>query len=134
MIIVLPLSLIGALWSLIIAGKPLCMPSMVGILLLFGIIIKNSVLLIDFYNEFRKVGNLPFESAIMSVKTRFRPVMMTAFSTIAGMIPIALEQAIGLERLSPIADVAIGGLLVGTILTLIYIPMFAYSTEKTNKN
>ncbi|GAB6044978.1 efflux RND transporter permease subunit [Caminibacter profundus] len=130
MIIVLPLSLIGALWSLIIAGKPLCMPSMVGILLLFGIIIKNSVLLIDFYNEFRKVGNLPFESAIMSVKTRFRPVMMTAFSTIAGMIPIALEQAIGLERLSPIADVAIGGLLVGTILTLIYIPMFAYIVDK----
>ena len=54
---------------------------------------------------------------------------MTAFGTIAGMIPIALEQAIGLERLSPIADVAIGGLLVGTFLTLIYVPMFAYITD-----
>jgi Cu/Ag efflux pump CusA len=56
--------------------------------------------------------------------------MMTAFGTIAGMIPIALEQAIGLERLSPIADVAIGGLLVGTFLTLIYVPMLAYISEK----
>jgi multidrug efflux pump subunit AcrB len=55
---------------------------------------------------------------------------MTAFGTIAGMIPIALEQAVELERLSPLADVAIGGLLVGTLLTLIYVPMFAYSFDK----
>ncbi len=61
---------------------------------------------------------------------RFRPVMMTAFGTIAGMIPIAFEWAVGLEKLSPLADVAIGGLLIGTILTLVYIPMFAYSMER----
>jgi Cu/Ag efflux pump CusA len=59
--------------------------------------------------------------------------MMTAFGTIAGMIPIALEQAIGLERLSPIADVAIGGLFIGTFLTLVYVPMFAYSTDPRRK-
>ena len=129
MIMVLPLSMIGASWSLIIADKPSCMPSMVGILLLFGIIIKNAVLLIDFYQEKRET-NSPFDSAVESIKLRFRPVMMTAFGTIAGMIPIALEQAIGLERLSPIADVAIGGLLIGTFLTLIYIPMLAYITDK----
>jgi len=58
-------------------------------------------------------------------------VLMTAFGTIAGMIPIAFEWAVGLERLSPLADVAIGGLLIGTILTLIYIPMFAYSVDKS---
>jgi len=129
MIIVLPLSMIGGMWGLLIANKPSCMPSMVGILLLFGIIIKNAVLLIDFYKEYIK-EKTPFESAIEAIKVRFRPVMMTAFGTIAGMIPIALEQAIGLERLSPIADVAIGGLLVGTFLTLVYVPMFAYITEK----
>lgn len=59
--------------------------------------------------------------------------MMTAFGTFAGMIPIALEQAVGLERLSPLADVAIGGLLIGTLLTLIYIPMFAYIVDTKRK-
>jgi len=126
MILVLPLSLIGAAWGMLLFGKPSCMPSLLGILLLFGIIIKNAVLLIDFYQGYRAKGESAFESAQESVRVRFRPVMMTAFGTIAGMVPIALEQAVGLERLSPLADVAIGGLLIGTLLTLIYIPMYAY--------
>ena len=133
MILVLPLSLIGAAWGMLLFGKPSCMPSLLGILLLFGIIIKNAVLLIDFYQTYRAEGESPFESAIESVRVRFRPVMMTAFGTIAGMIPIALEQAVGLERLSPLADVAIGGLLIGTLLTLIYVPMYAYIFDKDNK-
>ena len=130
MIIVLPLSMIGASWSMLFFHKPSCMPSLLGILLLFGIIIKNAVLLIDFYQNYRAKGETPFESALESVKVRFRPVMMTAFGTIAGMIPIALEQAIGLERLSPLADVAVGGLLIGTLLTLVYVPMYAYIFDK----
>jgi len=129
MIVVLPLSLIGAAWGMLLFHKPSCMPSMLGILLLFGIIIKNAVLLIDFYQGHREAGESPYESAVESVRVRFRPVMMTAFGTIAGMIPIALEQAVGLERLSPLADVAIGGLLIGTLLTLIYVPIFAYSFD-----
>ncbi len=133
MILVLPLSLIGAAWGMLLFGKPSCMPSLLGILLLFGIIIKNAVLLIDFYREYRAKGETPFASAVESVRVRFRPVMMTAFGTIAGMIPIALEQAVGLERLSPLADVAIGGLLIGTLLTLIYVPMYAYIFDKDNK-
>ncbi|MDD3505086.1 MAG: efflux RND transporter permease subunit [Sulfurimonas sp.] len=130
MILVLPLSLIGAAWGMLIFEKPSCMPSLLGILLLFGIIIKNAVLLIDFYQNNRESGEGAFESAIEAVKVRFRPVMMTAFATSAGMIPIALEQAVGLERLSPLADVAIGGVIVGTLLTLIYVPMFAYIFDK----
>ena len=129
MILVLPLAMIGASWGMLAFNKPSCMPSMVGIMLLFGIIIKNSVLLIDFYQQHRAKGESPFESALESVRVRFRPVLMTAFGTIAGMVPIALEWAVGLEKLSPLADVAIGGLLVGTVLTLIYIPMFAYWVE-----
>ncbi len=130
MILVLPLSMIGASWGMLVFNKPSCMPSLIGIMLLFGIIIKNSVLLIDFYQHYRKAGNGPFDAALESVRVRFRPVFMTAFCTIAGMIPIAFEWAVGLERLSPLADVAIGGLLIGTLLTLIYIPIFAYSVEK----
>ena len=133
MILVLPLSMIGAAWAMLLFGKPSCMPSLLGILLLFGIIIKNAVLLVDFYQMYKEEGKTPFECAIESVRVRFRPVMMTAFGTIAGMIPIALEQAIGLERLSPLADVAIGGLFVGTLLTLIYVPMYAYIFDKDNR-
>ncbi len=133
MILVLPLSMIGAAWGMLIFHKPSCMPSMVGLLLLFGIIIKNAVLLIDFYKEYEKEGKTPFDAAIESVRVRFRPVMMTAFGTIAGMIPIALEQAVGLERLSPLADVAVGGLLIGTLLTLVYVPLYAYATDPRNK-
>jgi multidrug efflux pump subunit AcrB len=133
MIIVLPLSMIGAAWGMLIMHKPSCMPSMVGILLLFGIIIKNAVLLIDFYKEYKREGNSPYDAAYQAIKVRYRPVMMTAFGTIAGMIPIALEQAVGLERLSPLADVAIGGLLIGTLLTLVYVPMLAYATDPDNK-
>ena len=134
MILVLPLSLIGAAWGMLLFEKPSCMPSLLGILLLFGIIIKNAVLLIDFYQTNKESGETPYESAIKAVRVRFRPVMMTAFGTIAGMIPIALEQAVGLERLSPLADVAIGGLLVGTLLTLIYVPMYAYVFDKKFNN
>jgi multidrug efflux pump subunit AcrB len=129
MIMVLPLSMIGATWGMILFHKPMALPSMLGILLLFGIIIKNAVLLIDFYQKYREGGETPFKSAVESVRIRFRPVMMTTFGTIAGMIPIALENAVGLERLSPLADVAIGGLLLGTFLTLIFIPMFAYIVD-----
>lgn len=94
MILVLPLSLIGASWGMLIFDKPSCMPSLLGILLLFGIIIKNAVLLIDFYQANKEEGKSAYQSAIDSVTVRFRPVMMTAFGTIAGMIPIALEQAV----------------------------------------
>jgi multidrug efflux pump subunit AcrB len=59
-----------------------------------------------------------------------RPILMTATSTIVGMIPIAAERAVGLERLSPLAVVAIGGLLVGTILTLVYVPLFYVLLDK----
>lgn len=128
MILTLPFAMIGASWGMLAFDKPSCMPSMIGILLLFGILIKNSILLIDFYKERRKVQS-PYESALESVKLRYRPVMMTAFATIAGMIPIVLERAIGLEKLSPLADVAVGGLLVGTLLILFFVPMMAYATD-----
>jgi len=133
MILVLPLSMIGASWGMLLFDKPSCMPSLLGILLLFGIIIKNAILLIDFYQMNKENGKSPYQSALDSVTVRFRPVMMTAFATIAGMIPIAMETAVGLERLSPLADVAIGGLLIGTLLTLIYVPMYAYIFDADRK-
>jgi len=120
----IPLALIGAMWSLLIAGKQQSLASFMGIILLAGIVVKNSILLIDFIEMAKGQGSSTLEALRESVRVRTRPILMTAFATAVGMVPIALERAIGLERLSPLAIVAIGGLLVSTFLTLLYVPIF----------
>lgn len=123
-ILILPLSAIGAVWGLLAFNKALALPAILGIILLFSIIIKNSILMVDFIQERRRAGDDALAAALGSIKLRYRPILMTAFGTIAGMIPIAMQRAVGLERLSPLADAAIGGLLLGTVLSLFYLPMF----------
>lgn len=119
----IPLALIGAIWSLLLAGKHSCMPSMMGIILLAGIVVKNSILLIDFIAAAKAGGANTHDALIEAVRIRTRPILMTAVGTAVGMLPIALEWAIGLERLSPLAVVAIGGLLISTFLTIVYVPV-----------
>ena len=119
----IPLGVIGAAWSLLIAGKHSSMPGFMGMILLAGIVVKNSILLIDFVIEARAKGNAVEQAILDSVKIRTRPILMTACGTAVGMVPIAMEWAVGLERLSPLAVVAIGGLMVSTFLTLIYVPI-----------
>jgi multidrug efflux pump subunit AcrB len=121
--VAIPLGMIGTTWAMLLAGKHSSMPSFMGMILLAGIVVKNSILLIDFIEEARAHGMPVREALEQSVRVRTRPILMTAFSTVVGMLPIALEWAIGLERLSPLAVVAIGGLLVSTFLTLIYVPL-----------
>jgi multidrug efflux pump subunit AcrB len=122
--VAIPLALIGATWSMLIMGKHSCMPAFMGMILLAGIVVKNSILLIDFIEEARRNGATVRDALESSVRVRTRPILMTAAATAVGMIPIAGEWAIGLERLSPLAVVAIGGLVVSTLLTLVYVPMF----------
>ncbi|MCX5826281.1 MAG: efflux RND transporter permease subunit [Deltaproteobacteria bacterium] len=120
----IPLALIGAMWSLLIAGKQQSMSAFMGIIILAGIVVKNSILLIDFIEIAKERGASTLEALRDSVLVRTRPILMTAFATAVGMLPIALERAIGLERLSPLAIIAIGGLLFSTFLTLLYVPIF----------
>jgi len=96
---------------------------MMGMMLLAGIVVKNSILLIDFITAARERGASTYDALVDSVRIRTRPILMTAVGTAVGMIPIALEWAIGLERLSPLAVVAIGGLMVSTFLTMVYVPI-----------
>ncbi len=119
----IPLALIGASWGMLIAGKHGCMPSMMGMILLAGIVVKNSILLIDFIATAKERGESTYDALVGSVRIRTRPILMTAVGTSVGMVPIALEWAIGLERLSPLAIVAIGGLMVSTFLTMVYVPI-----------
>ena len=129
-IFAIPLSVIGASWAILIMGYHQSMPGLMGIVLLAGIITKNSILLIDFIHMALEKGKSIEEAIIDSIRVRTRPVLMTAFGTSAGMIPIALGWALGLERLAPLGTVAIGGLIVGTFLTLIYVPLLYYFLYK----
>ena len=120
----IPLAAIGAIWSLLITGKHQSTAAFMGMILLAGIVVKNSILLIDFIEIAKEKGMPTIDALKESVRVRTRPILMTAFGTAVGMVPIALERAIGLERLSPLAVVAIGGLMVSTFLTLLYVPIF----------
>ncbi|QUN06979.1 efflux RND transporter permease subunit [Shewanella yunxiaonensis] len=132
-VLILPLSAIGAVWGLLAFGKAMAMPAILGIVLLFSIVIKNSILMVDFIRERREAGANAYDAAVEAIRLRYRPILMTAFGTIAGMIPIAMQRAVGLERLSPLADATIGGLLVGTVLSLFYLPMFYVWLTNVNK-
>ena len=131
--ITLPLAATGAAWGLLLFDKAMALPAILGIILLFSIIVKNSILMVDFIHSREKTGEDPMTAAQDSIRLRYRPILMTAFGTVAGLLPVALEHAVGLERLSPLADTAIGGLLLGTVLTLFYLPMFYVWVEGRRK-
>jgi multidrug efflux pump subunit AcrB len=125
-LVTLPLAVIGAAWAMLIADKHGCMPSFMGLILLMGIIVKNGILLVDFAQEALSRG-VPLKQAILqAVDLRTRPILMTAAAAAVGMVPVAFEWAVGLERLSPLAVVAIGGLIVGTFLTLLIVPVLLF--------
>ena len=133
-ILSIPLAFMGSMWFLLYAHMHRCAPAMMGLILVSGIIIRNAILLIDFAKEYlERYGDI-YKALILAVRIRTRPVLMTAFATIAGLIPIAMQKAVGLERLGPLATVAIGGLLVGTFLTLVYVPLFFYLFTKFQQN
>ena len=119
----IPLTLIGASWTLLLLNYHVSMPAMMGFILLSGIIVNNAILLIHFAQEKMADGLNPREAMLESIRIRTRPVLMTAFAVAVGMLPVALGSAIGLERLAPLGAVTIGGLMVGTFLTLLFIPI-----------
>ena len=119
----IPLSLIGVFIALWIADKPVSMPVMIGMILLVGTVVNNAIILIEVIRQ-KRIEGIPREKALLlSVTTRFRPIMMTSLSTIVGMIPLAAEWALGAERFSPLATAVIGGMTAATFLTMVFIPV-----------
>jgi multidrug efflux pump subunit AcrB len=125
-LVTLPLAVIGAAWAMLIAGKHGGLPSVLGLILLMGIVVKNGILLVDFVQEALARGTSLKEAIQSAVKLRTRPILMTAAAAAVGMVPVAFEWAVGLERLSPLGVVAIGGLIAGTFLTLLIVPVLLY--------
>lgn len=128
--IAIPLEIIGVVFALLLTGKYLSMPAIMGIILLTGIAVNDSIHLIDFAIEAKKEGLSPKDAMIEAGKTRFRPILMTTFSTTVGMLPLALELAIGAEKYSPLATVVIGGLTSSTLLLLFIVPVVYTSFEE----
>lgn len=125
-LLALPFSVTGAFLALLAGGKSLNIYSMIGIILLMGIVKKNSILLVDFTNERRKKGLGTMDALLEACPVRLRPILMTSFATIAGAIPAALGLGPGAETRIPMALVVIGGVAVSTFLTLYVVPC-AYS-------
>jgi multidrug efflux pump subunit AcrB len=99
------------------------MPAMMGLILLSGIAVNDAIHLIDFVIEAEKEGKESKAAILEGARLRFRPILMTTFSTLAGMTPLALELAVGTEQYSPLAKVVMGGLFSSTMLLLIFVPV-----------
>ena len=120
----LPLSMVGALGGLLVTGNTINLFSLIGILLLFGLVTKNSILLIDYANQLRTQGMEKREAILTAAPVRMRPVLMTALSMIFGVLPAALGIGPGSESRAPMAIATAAGMFSSTILTLLFVPVF----------
>jgi HAE1 family hydrophobic/amphiphilic exporter-1 len=119
----LPLSLIGVVGALLITRDTLNIMSLIGVMMLMGIVAKNAILLIDFAKWTRADGGTPRREAIITAgRTRLRPILMTTLALVAGMIPVALGIGEGADFRAPLGRAVIGGVIASTVLTLLVIP------------
>jgi len=120
----LPLALVGAAVTLFVFGMTLNIYSMIGVIMLMGLVTKNSILLVDFANQERGRGTERLDAVVRAGLVRLRPILMTSISVIFGVLPIALALGAGAESRRPLGAVVIGGMLSSTALTLIVVPVF----------
>jgi len=119
----LPLAVVGALFSLFIWQSTLNIMSMIGVVMLMGLVTKNAILLIDFTKQLRRSGVPRREALLRAGPIRLRPILMTTFAMIFGMLPVALSLGEGAEFKAPMARAVIGGLISSTLLTLVVVPV-----------
>jgi len=119
----LPLSIIGAVLGLLLANKLFDMVAFIGLIMLMGLVTKNSILLIDYTNILRRRGMGRFEAILQAGSTRLRPILMTSLAMILGMIPVAFGFGSSTDFRAPIGFTIIGGLVSSTLLTLVIVPV-----------
>ena len=129
----IPFGLIGAIAGHIIMGLPVSLLSMFGMVALSGIVVNDSLILIDFINKARRAGTGIEEAVITSGVSRFRPILLTSITTIAGLFPLLLEQSFQAQFLIPMAASISFGLLAATFLTLAYVPALYLIVEDIKK-
>ncbi len=119
----LPMALIGAVLGLLVFRSALSMMSMIGVIMLMGLVTKNGILLVDYANVLRDRGHERTDALIRAGATRLRPILMTTFAMIFGMVPVAFGISEGSEFRSPMGQAVIGGLITSTLLTLFIVPV-----------
>jgi hydrophobic/amphiphilic exporter-1 (mainly G- bacteria), HAE1 family len=119
----LPLSFVGAFGLLYLLGNSFNLFSMIGLVLLVGLATKNGILLIDYTNQLRAMGMPVHEALVEAGATRLRPILMTAVSTVAGVLPVVLGLGVGSESRQPLAVAIAGGMISSTFLTLVVVPV-----------
>ncbi len=129
----LPLAVVGAFATVFLAGWPVGIPTMLGIILLMGLVTKNAILLVDRANQFRAEGLAPREAMLRAGHRRLRPILMTSLAMILGMVPPAFSHGPGSEVNQPLALPVIGGLVASTLLTLVVVPVVWLGIEKLRR-
>ncbi|HEX5004363.1 MAG TPA: efflux RND transporter permease subunit [Gemmatimonadales bacterium] len=122
-LLAVPLAVTGALGTLFLTGATLNLYSQIGMILLIGLASKNSILLVEYANQLRERGQPLLEATLEAGRVRLRPILMTAFATIFGALPIALGLSAGSESRQPLGYVIVGGMFVATFLTLYLVPV-----------
>ena len=129
----MPLAVVGALIALVITDRSLSLPALMGFLLLVGIVVTNAIVLLTFVQQLRRAGYEPLEAVMAAGRTRLRPILMTAFTTILALIPLAVSETAGLVG-AELATVVIGGLISSTFLTLVAVPVVYMLFEESVPN
>ena len=119
----LPFSLIGVFLALLLTGTTLNIFSMIGFIMLMGLVTKNAILLVDFANRARRGGVSLHDSMMQAGQVRLRPILMTTGAMIGGMLPLALGIGEGGETQAPMGRAIIGGVITSTLLTLVVVPV-----------
>jgi multidrug efflux pump subunit AcrB len=119
----LPGAIAGIVWMLFLTHTTLSVPALMGSIMCVGVATANSILVVTFANDQRKVGRDAREAALASGMTRLRPVIMTALAMIIGMLPMSLGLGEGGEQNAPLGRAVIGGLLLATVTTLFFVPV-----------
>src|SRR5690606_11635591 len=127
-----PLALTGALAALWVWGLTLNLFSQIGIIMLIGLVTKNGILIVEFANQRRAAGQDITAAVLDAAVIRLRPVLMTTFATVLGILPIALALGAGAESRIPMGIAVLGGLMIGSALTLFVIPaMYTFLARRT---
>jgi multidrug efflux pump len=118
-----PLAVFGALLTLFIFGQSLNIYSQIGLIMLIGLVTKNAILIVEFANQLRSRGTSAVDAVIEAATIRLRPILMTSFATIFGILPIAIGLGAGAESRRPLGLAVVGGLFFSTMLTLVIVPV-----------
>ena len=128
----IPLAFTGGLLTLFLTGNPISLIAMLGFLVLTGVVVNNGIVFVDYTNQLRDRGIDKKEALVLAGKTRMRPILMTAITTILGLSALTFGMGMGAEVLQPLAIVASGGLAYATVLTLFVVPVM-YDLLHKNK-